>query len=162
MRFHLHSHVENFKKLRIWDNLDEALPTTHSHFEFRDFLFLQARELCLILEPLGFPQMRTSVQDIGWHCQGDGQAMWSRERKQMCQALPFPTLMPTLCTSWLHSHFCHWAHGSGWLREWRAALKDREDHQNHPILTSSFIITYLKNLSTSASPQIFSSGESLL
>ena len=149
--------MANFKALGLWNNLDEAHTTTHFHFKFSDSLFIQAVEPCLILEPLGSPQMRISVQNMSQHYQGDSQEyVKQRETIGMQNTALANAQIPTLQTSCLHSHFCHQNHKAVWWKEWRAA-QDREDHQNHPMLTRSSTITYQKDLSASTSPNVFTS-----
>ena len=143
MRFQLHSHVANFKALGLWNNLDEAGTTTHSHFKFSDSLFIQAVEPCLILEPLGSPQMRISVQNMSQHYQGNSKVCEAKRDNSMQNTAHANAQIPTLHTSCLHSHFCHQNHKAVWWKEWRAA-QDREDHQNHPMLTRSSTTTYQK------------------
>ena len=99
MRFQLHSHVANFKALGLWNNLDEAGTTTHSHFKFSDSLFIQAVEPCLILEPLGSPQMRISVQNMSQHYQGNSKEYVRQRETIACKILPM--LMPR------YPHFTH-------------------------------------------------------
>lgn len=120
IRFQLHLHVANFKALGLWNNLDEAHTTTHSHFKFSDSLFIQAVEPCLILEPLGSPQMRISVQNMSQHYQGDSQEyVKQREITSMQNTALANAQIPTLQTSCLHSHFCHQNHKAVWWKEWR-------------------------------------------
>lgn len=67
---------------------------------------------------------------------------------------------PALRALHLHSHFCHQSPNAVWWERWRATQMDREDHQNHTILTKNFTVTHQKNLSASPSSSIFLSSRS--
>lgn len=65
---------------------------------------------------------------------------------------------PALCALHLRSHSCHQSPNAVWWEGRRATQRDREDHQNHTILTNNFTVTHQKNLSASPSSSIFLSS----